>query len=133
MSTKGFILVVDDEESVREIVSDALEDAGYFVDTAESGFEALDRLAISDYDLMFLDIKMPGMSGQQVLDRVKVDKPKLPVVMLTAVAGRGSEAEFRQRGAVDYLRKPCSMETVIATADRIIMLAREKEERSRKL
>ncbi len=124
MSGKGFILVVDDEESVREVVSDALEEAGYFVDTAASGFEALELLAGASFDLMFLDIKMPGMSGQQVMDRVKVERPELPVVMLTAVAGRGSEAEFRQRGAVDYLRKPCSMETVVATADRILQMKR---------
>ncbi len=122
MGTKGFILVVDDEESVREVVSEALDDAGYIVDTAGSGWEALDLLSGANFDLMFLDIKMPGMSGQQVMDRVKIERPKLPVVMLTAVTSRGSEDEFRQRGAVDYLRKPCSMETVVATADRILQM-----------
>jgi len=124
VSGKGFILVVDDEESVREVVSEALEDAGYFVTTAEGGWEALDLLSGANFDLMFLDIKMPGMSGQQVMDRVKIERPDLPVVMLTAVAGRGSEVEFRQRGAVDYLRKPCSMEMVVATADRILQTER---------
>ncbi len=124
MSGKGFILVVDDEEPVREVVSEALEDAGYSVDVAASGWEALELLSGANFDLMFLDIKMPGMSGQQVMDRVKVERPELPVVMLTAVTGRGSEAEFRQRGAVDYLKKPCSMETVVATADRILQTKR---------
>ncbi len=120
MGTKGFILVVDDEDSVRDVVTEALEDAGYIVDAASSGWEALELLSGASFDLMFLDVKMPGMSGQQVLDRVKVERPELPVVMLTAVTGGGSEAEFRQRGATDYLRKPCSMEMVVATADRII-------------
>ena len=122
--SQWFILVVDDEDSVREVVSEALEDAGHNVDTASSGWEALDMLMGASYDLMFLDIMMPGMSGQQVLDRVKVERPELPVVMLTAVAGSGSEAEFRQRGATDYLRKPCSMETVISTAERILSFKR---------
>ncbi len=122
MSGKGFILIVDDEESVREVVSEALEDAGYFVDVASSGWEALEILAGANFDMMFLDIMMPGMSGQQVMDRLKVERPELPVVMLTAVVDRGSEAEFKQRGAVDYLRKPCSMETVVATAERILKL-----------
>lgn len=120
MAAKYFILVVDDEESIREVVSEALDDAGYFVDTASSGWEALEMLSGASYDLMFLDVKMPGMSGQQVLDRVKSERLDLPVVMLTAVTGGGSEAEFRQRGATDYLRKPCAMEMVVATADRIL-------------
>ncbi|MFO8100679.1 MAG: response regulator [Dehalococcoidia bacterium] len=120
MSGKGFILVVDDEESVRELVSEALEEAGYFVDVASSGWEALEILTGASFDLVFLDIMMPGMSGQQVMDRIKIERPELPVVMLTAVVDRGAEAEFRQRGAVDYLKKPCRMETVVATADRIL-------------
>ncbi len=124
MSGKGFILVVDDEESVREVVSEALEDAGYFVDVASSGWEALEILTGASFDMMFLDIMMPGMNGQQVMDRLKVERPELPVVMLTAVADRGSEAEFKQRGAVDYLKKPCSMETIVATAERILRLKR---------
>ena len=120
MSGKEFILVVDDEESIREVVAEALEDAGYYVTTAEGGWEALDLLSGTNFDLMFLDIMMPGISGQQVMDRVKIERPELPVVMLTAVAGSGSEAEFRQRGAADYMRKPCSMETVVATAVRVL-------------
>ncbi len=120
MSSKGFILVVDDEEAVREIVCEALEDADYIVDTVGSGWEALETLSGASFDLMFLDVMMPGMSGQQVMDKVKVKMPDLPVVMLTAVADRGSEAEFRQRGASDYLKKPCSMEMIVSTADRIL-------------
>ncbi len=62
MSGKGFILVVDDEEPVREVVSEALEDAGYSVDVAASGWEALELLSGANFDLMFLDIKMPSIT-----------------------------------------------------------------------
>jgi len=119
-SIRRYILVVDDEESVRDVVSEALEAAGYDVTTAASGFEAIELLTGAPFDLMFLDIKMPGMSGQQVLDWVKTERRDMPVVMLTAVTGAASEAEFRQRGALGYLTKPCSMMEIVSPADRIL-------------
>jgi len=114
------IMVVDDEADIRETVKAVLEKEGYTVVTAVNADDALKKEATAKPALILMDIMMPGISGQQVMDRVKIERPELPVVMLTAVAGSGSEAEFRQRGAADYMRKPCSMETVVATAVRVL-------------
>ena len=113
------ILVVDDEKSTRNAVTRALNLIGYEADGAESGGQALSYLSARPYDLMLLDLRMPGLDGVEVMVRAKKLRPSLLVVILTAFATIESAIAAVRAGAVDYLLKPCSIreiEGVIARA-----------------
>jgi heterodisulfide reductase subunit A len=107
------ILVVDDEPILRDSLKDWLEEDGFQVDKAESGPEALERVARQAYHLILLDIKMPGMDGVEVLKRVKEMRPELPVVMMTAYATVETAVEAMKMGALDYLMKPFDPDTLV--------------------
>ena len=107
------ILVVDDEFVVRDSLKEWLADEGFQVDMAESGAEALEKLAREDFHLMLLDIKMPGMDGVEVLKRSKELRPGLPVVMMTAYATVETAVEAMKIGALDYLMKPFDPDTLV--------------------
>lgn len=78
------ILVVDDEEAIRSLYKMELEDAGYQVETADSGVQALEKLETFSPDLVTLDIKMPGMNGLEVLGEIRKDHKELPVILCSA-------------------------------------------------
>ncbi len=107
------ILVVDDELIVRDSLKELLEDEGYSVDMAESGAVALERLSGQKYNLMLLDIKMPGMDGVTVLRKAKEEFPDLTVLMMTAYATVETAVEAMKIGAIDYLLKPFETDLLI--------------------
>ncbi len=110
---KTTILVVDDEEYIRRLISRILDDAGYKVVTAASGKEALDRLADSEINLVLLDIRMPDMDGFQTLESIR----KLyivPVIMVTGVGEVTSVSDALSIGADDYVKKPFQARELIA-------------------
>ncbi|MCD4760875.1 response regulator, partial [bacterium] len=108
------ILVVDDELILRDSLKAWLDDEeGFSVDTAGSGPDALDRLANQSYQLMLLDIKMPGMDGVEVLKKAKEILPEIQVVMMTAYATVETAVEAMKIGALDYLIKPFDPEVLI--------------------
>ncbi|MEE8373041.1 MAG: response regulator, partial [Dehalococcoidia bacterium] len=82
---KGRVLVVDDEESIRSILSRKLETEGYFCVTASDGREAVEKASQHEFDLVLTDIKMPGMSGIEVLSHMVAEHPDTCVIMITAV------------------------------------------------
>jgi len=100
------ILVVDDEESIRTVLRLDLEQLNYGVDEAGSGKEALEILKNIHYDLMITDLKMEGMNGQELMQKVKKIRPELMVIMLTGYASLDSAIGALRLGASDYLRKP---------------------------
>jgi DNA-binding NtrC family response regulator len=106
MANKISILVVDDELVIRESLHGWLRKSGYQVDTAEGGSAALAMLDKTPYDLLFLDIMMPVMSGIEVLEVVKEKYPQTLVVMITAYGSVETAVQAMKRGAVDYLMKP---------------------------
>lgn len=110
---KFSILVVDDELIVRDSLRALLADEGFSVDMAESGKEALEKLGAGSYDLMLLDIKMPGMDGVEVLKEALAVCPGLQVVMMTAYAAIDTVVETMKEGAVDYLVKPFEPESLL--------------------
>ena len=117
---KGFrILVVDDELVVRDSLKEWLAEEGFSVDMAESGLAALDQLAQKTYQLMLLDIKMPGMDGVEVLQKAKEDFPDLGVLMMTAYATVETAVEAMKIGALDYLMKPFDPESLIPMVERM--------------
>ncbi len=107
------ILVVDDELVVRDSLKEWLEDEGFRVDTAESGTETLDKLREEAFNLVLLDIKMPGIDGVEVLKRTKEMRPDLPVVMMTAYATVETAVEAMKIGALEYLMKPFDPDTLV--------------------
>jgi len=101
------VLVVDDDPVIGKSFDRVLTGKGYAVITAANGEEALNKLASEDYDLVYTDIKMPGMSGLEVAERVKANKPWTPVVIVTGFGTAESEARARAAGAT-LLHKPLS-------------------------
>ncbi|MBU0544002.1 MAG: sigma-54 dependent transcriptional regulator [Proteobacteria bacterium] len=100
------ILVVDDELIMRESLSGWLQRDGHEVETAESGEDALDKIKEVRFDILLVDIKMAGMSGLDVLKRVKDDDPDVAIVMITAFGSIPTAIEAIKNGAFDYLLKP---------------------------
>ena len=116
---KFHILVVDDELVVRDSLKEWLEEEGFSVDMAASGPEALDQLTQQRYQLMLLDIKMPGMDGVEVLQNAKESFPDLNVIMMTAYATVETAVEAMKIGALDYLVKPFDPEALVPMVLRI--------------
>jgi adenylate cyclase len=107
-SPSARILVVDDTEANRDLLSRRLSRSGHFVDTVENGSLALQAAATSAYDLILLDLMMPGMSGLEVLVRLKADPTlqHVPVMMISALDEIGSIITCIESGAEDYIAKP---------------------------
>lgn len=107
------ILIVDDEEDIREILQFNLENEGFIIDTAVSGEEALEKLT-PEHKLILLDVMMGGMSGFRVAEKLRKDNIQTPIIFLTA---RGTENDLLTGfsvGADDYIAKPFSIKEVIA-------------------
>jgi DNA-binding NtrC family response regulator len=100
------VMVVDDEKIVRQSLFFWFEKAGYTVDTAASGFEALGKLETYPFDVMFVDIKMPGMDGITLLEKIKTEYPDTAVIIITAYGSIESAIDAMKAGASDYLLKP---------------------------
>ena len=104
------ILVVDDEQPVRQILNEFLTRQGYLVEEAESGAQVLSILEKSQPDLVLLDITMPKMSGLEVLNWIHTRYPDLCVIMLTGLDQNEIGRQAMNLGATDYLTKPVSFE-----------------------
>lgn len=113
------ILVADDEESMRWVLSKALKKKGFSVDLARDGKEALAMINANPYDLAILDIKMPGLSGLELLDKVREMKGDLLVVIMTAEASMRNAIEAMKRGAYDYITKPFDLDVIDAIIEKI--------------
>jgi two-component system, NtrC family, response regulator len=100
------VLVVDDEKNYLVVLEDLLEDEGYQVLTASSGTEALEILEKTPVDTVLSDIKMPGMSGIELLERINARDPDLPVVLMTAFAEVDQAVFAMKKGALDHIQKP---------------------------
>jgi DNA-binding NtrC family response regulator len=100
------ILVVDDEEGIREFLAEVLEDEGHEVDTASDGLEALARLERRGYELLLSDLKMPRMGGLELVRKLRAEQPEVEIVVLTAHGSVDSAVEAMKMGVFDYLQKP---------------------------
>ena len=114
------ILVVDDESEMRSALSHALTRGGFSVENAASGTEALVKLKKDAFSMVITDLKMPEMSGMEVLDAAKKISPKVPVIMITAFGSIHNAVEAMQEGAADYLLKPFSFETLENTVKKVL-------------
>ncbi|MBI5302715.1 MAG: response regulator transcription factor [Chloroflexi bacterium] len=121
------LLVVDDDDNVRQPIAKFLQLKGCRVDQVSSGEEALQRVAGETYDLMIVDLVLPGMSGSEIMRRARELRHDLLIVVLTAHASAESAILAVKLNAVDYLLKPCKSE------DLYLVIARAMEERAQQL
>jgi two-component system nitrogen regulation response regulator GlnG len=113
------ILVADDEESMRWVLSKALKRKGFIVDLAIDGRQALSMIQDGSYDLAILDIKMPGINGLDLLDKIREQKKDLLVVIMTAEASMKNAVEAMKRGAYDYITKPFDLDVIDAIIEKV--------------
>ncbi|MGD2187488.1 MAG: sigma-54 dependent transcriptional regulator [Desulfobacterales bacterium] len=114
------ILVVDDESEMRSALTHALTRSGFTVESAANGSDALVKIKKEPISLVITDIKMPEMSGMELLGAVKKISPPIPVIVITAYGSIHNAVEAMQGGAVDYLLKPFSFETLEATVKKVL-------------
>lgn len=114
------ILVVDDEENIRLAVTKFLRSRGFEVSSAESGESAIERLEQEKFDAMLCDVRMPAMSGLEVVPRARALQPDLAILMLTAVNDAPAATEALASGAVDYLMKPVELPDLAYAIDRAL-------------
>jgi CheY-like chemotaxis protein len=106
----GKILVVDDEPEVRQLLVEFLSGRGYEILVAATGTEALDAVEAERPDVVLLDVAMPGMDGVEVLRRIMVKDPPIPVIMVTANTDIGLTSKLLAMGAADYIPKPFDLD-----------------------
>ena len=120
LEVKKNILIVDDEEVIRNICFRSLEKKGYHVGLAENGIDALDHIREGIYEIVFTDIKMPMMDGLELLQAIKRDFPHLEVVIMTAFATIESAIDAMKKGAYDFILKPIKPDQIRVVADRCL-------------
>jgi DNA-binding NtrC family response regulator len=119
MDRKMSVMIVDDEAIVRESLFHWFKKYGHIVETAASGFEALEKLETYPFQLLFVDIKMPEMNGIELLEKVKTDYPDTLVIIITAYGSIESAVKAMRIGATDYLLKPFKPDQLSLVMERI--------------
>jgi DNA-binding NtrC family response regulator len=131
LNMKPRLLVADDEEMFVEYLSRRLRKSQYEVTTCLSGEEVLEKIKDYDFDVVILDVLMPGIDGIETLGEIKRIRPLTEVIMLSGHASLESGIEGMRLGAFDYLRKPCDTEELISKIDKAYERKAEQEERIR--
>jgi DNA-binding response OmpR family regulator len=115
------ILVAEDEENTRRATLRSLQLAGYYVEGAVNGSEAINKLNESDFDLLLLDIRMPDMDGIEVMKRLEKTGRSIPIIILTAYATLESAISAVKAGAVDYLIKPQHIQEILTAIEKALI------------
>ncbi|MHB9072718.1 MAG: response regulator [Desulfobaccales bacterium] len=130
--TKPRILLVDDEERFRANLQKMLGTQGLAVTARDSGAEALTELKLRPYDVVLLDIRMPGMDGLATLAEIKKIAPAVEVIILSGHASLDAAMEINRLGGYDYLMKPCPLEEILLKIDAAFEKKTERETRTQK-
>lgn len=129
---KARLLIVDDEKEFTETLSERLTIREYHVATSYSGKDALGKIETHNFDVVILDVSMPGMDGIETLREIKKIKPLTEVIMLTGKATVESAIDGMKMGAVDYLMKPCDTGVLEEKINMAHKRRKEHEERIQK-
>ncbi len=113
VGAKASILVIDDEEVVRSLFKETLEELGHRVIAVETAAEGLELVEQRDFDLVFLDLKMPGMVGDELFGHIKAIKPRLPVTIITGYPDSGMMARALAQGPFGVMDKPFGESDII--------------------
>jgi len=122
------VLVVDDDENLRWVLKTQLEDMGYAASTAEDGSQALAEIEKEPPALVLTDLRMPGLSGMDLLDKIRSEYPDMPVILMTAFGTIQSAVQAMRAGAYDYLTKPIDYEELGLVVSRVLEHFRLVEE-----
>ncbi len=112
MKKIGHVMVVDDEENIREVLSNYLDSLGYAVETANDGQDALEKFEVGGYDLIISDLLMPTVDGLELLRKVREKDKDVIFLMITGYPSIETAVEAIKKGAYDYITKPFHMEDV---------------------
>ena len=121
------VLIVDDDAELRSTLSEILKGAGYHIDEASSGKEAIEKIVSKDFDIALLDLMMPKMNGIETLTELKKITPKTKVIMITAFATVENAVDAIKKGASDYISKPFRIDDLLTTIRRVIEEGRFEE------
>ena len=124
MKQRDGILVVDDDVDARETLTTALRQSGYAVEAARDGFEALERLARSTPDLILTDLKMPGMNGLELIERIHRMSPQAPIILVTGADTLDLCTGAERYGAVSCLLKPVNLDELLWAIDCALVCTR---------
>jgi DNA-binding NtrC family response regulator len=129
---KPRILIVDDDEGVRGVLTEILEGEGYFVDSVGAGVEAVRKTEEKFYNLALIDIRLPDMEGVELLTKIKETKPKMRKVIITGYPTLQNAVEALNKGADAYIMKPLNMDKMLATIKEQLEKQREEQEMTEK-
>ena len=129
MCTKASILVVDDEPSIRKVLTAILEEKGYNVETAENGKEAIRKSKAKFYNLALIDIRLPDMEGVKLLTEMKETTPKMAKIIITGYPSLRNAVEAVNKGADAYIIKPLDIDRTLATIEEHL----EKQRKAQKM
>lgn len=121
------ILIVEDEEAISNLIRMSLQKAGYSYEQAMDGESAADRIAEHTYDLVLLDIMLPGMNGYELLNYIKTTN--MPVIFITAMGTLDDKVKGLKAGADDYITKPFEMVELLARVESVLRRYHKSEER----
>ncbi|MFA9452302.1 MAG: sigma-54-dependent transcriptional regulator [Candidatus Aminicenantaceae bacterium] len=131
MAEKGLIHIIDDEPIIHEVLGELLTSEGYLVESSSRGEKALGKWPSHKFDLILLDLLMPGMDGIEVLHRIKKIDPQAVVIIITAYASVESALEAMKSGAFDYIQKPFKHAELLLTIQRALEHRRLHQENLR--
>jgi DNA-binding NtrC family response regulator len=126
------VLLVDDEKAFIQTLAERLEVRDFGTETALDGYEAISKIKEKDFDVVVLDVLMPGMDGIETLKEIKSLKPLVNVIMLTGHATVETAIEGMKAGAYDYLMKPTETEDLVDKITKAYKIKAEHDERIRK-
>lgn len=127
------VLVVEDEEAIREGLIDVLVFHGYDVDSAAAGPEGLEKALTGRFDLILLDIMLPGMDGYEICDRIRETDRYQPIIMLTAKSSDEEIIHGLKLGADDYVAKPFSIQQLVLRVEAVLRRSQVGQEQARTL
>lgn len=130
MAERARILVVDDDESIRKILTTILEEKGYVVDTAENGKEAIEKSKTKFYNVALIDIRLPDMEGTKLLTAIHETTPKMVKIIVTGYPSLQNAIEAVNKGADAYILKPLNMDNVLNSIKEYLKKQQEAEKYS---
>ena len=121
------ILIIEDQNELRELVKNFLEDYGYVVDEAEDGEEGCSKINMNSYDCLILDLNLPKLDGMEIAKKVRKEGKNVPIIMLTARSEVYDKIEGFDNGADDYITKPFDMKELLARVEAVLRRTQKEQ------
>lgn len=115
------IMIIEDDKEMRSLLKDFLEEEGFETDSASNGVDALRMLSKDYFDLVITDIRMPGLTGLDILPRIRRLKPEIPIIVMTAYGSDDVRRRSLERGATIYLEKPIHLSKLRAVIREMVL------------